>query len=63
MGNQYPKAEIETYKRWARLGFTWNKFVSNKSCEDCSYSCKSLALARKHQKIHTTKRLSCEGKK
>lgn len=55
LGNQFPKSEVETYWKWARLGFTWNKFVDNTQCDKCSYSCKSLGQARKHQKIHTTK--------
>ena len=54
MGNQYPKKEVETFWKWSRLGFTWNKFVDNTQCDSCSYSCKSLGQARNHQKIHTT---------
>ena len=52
MSDQFPRKEVEKFKTWARLGFTWNKFVANSECENCSYTCKSLNQAKKHFKSH-----------
>lgn len=52
MGNQFPKAEVETYWKWARLGFTWYVHDDFRYCNDCKFRCKTLKDAKEHHKIH-----------
>jgi len=56
MGNQFPRTEVETYWKWARLGFTWVRFVEHKHCNDCKFKCYTLKDAREHQKTHEVER-------
>ena len=55
MSNQFPKSEIETWKKWARIGFTWYRFVEEKECDECGFQCTNFTEAKRHSKIHETK--------
>lgn len=52
MGEQFPRSEVETWKKWDAIEFDWNKFVVQRTCRICNYSCKSYGIAKKHFDEH-----------